>query len=106
MPDTVTAGEYFGAAVTTVGGGCERAGEVEVDDGWPGRVATLRPYDITRTPEGGACTYILNVFPRAVALVFYEPGLATVRAEGRVWVLGGVDRDTTVERTVVVRPRG
>ena len=105
VPDTVTAGEYFGAVVTTIGGGCIRAGEVLVDAERPGRTATLQPIDIARTTEDGVCTADLLVFPRAVALAFDEPGLATVRAVGRVQE-GGTSRDTTVERTVVVRPRG
>jgi len=101
VPDTVRAGADFQVSATTLGGGCERAGETEVDV--QGGVATVTPYDYTALPA--ACTDILRHLPHTAVLRFGTPGEAVVRLRGR-----RVGPDTppsgvylTVEKRVVVR---
>ncbi len=100
-PDTVRAGVDFQVSATTLGGGCERAGETEVDV--QGGVATMTPYDYTA--RSASCTDILRYLPHTVVLRFATPGEAVVRLLGR-----RVGPDTpqsgmriTVEKRVVVR---
>jgi hypothetical protein len=101
VPDTVRAGMDFQVAATTLGGGCERAGETEVDvrDG----VATVTPYDYTA--RAAACTDILRFLPHTATLRFSTPGQAVVRLQGRRvgadTPRGGVS--VTVEKRIVVR---
>lgn len=103
VPDTVMVEESFRVIVTTFGGACESApGDVEVER--EGLAVTLRPYDVSLVPVGGACIFPQREFPRTVVVRFYEPGPAVVRAVGR----DGFGADTgelEVERTVVVVPR-
>jgi hypothetical protein len=101
VPDTVRAGVDFQVSATTLGGGCERAGETEVDV--QTGVATVIPYDYTQ--RGVDCPDILRFLPHAAVLRFAAPGEAVVRLRGR-----RVGPDTpdggasvTVEKRVVVR---
>lgn len=100
-PDTVRAGVDFQVAATTLGGGCERAGETETQVS--GGVAVVTPYDYTEF--GADCPDILRHLPHTATLRFPAPGEAVVRLRGR-----RVGPDTpregvphTVERRVVVR---
>ena len=102
VPDTVTVGEFFGAVVTTAGGGCEGPGELHVENEPFTSTATLRPFSVVSGAE--VCPAILIMHPRATPLVFTELGQAVVRAVGQVGSRGST-RDTTVERAVVVVPR-
>lgn len=101
VPDTVPAGVEFQLAATTLGGGCERAGETEVDV--RGSVATVTPYDYTARAE--ACPDILRLLPHTAVLRFGTPGEAVVRLQGRRigpdTPRGGVS--ITVEKRVLVR---
>jgi hypothetical protein len=101
VPDTVRAGEDFRVAATTLGGGCERAGETEV--AVSGGLATVTPYDYTQ--RTASCADILRFLPHEATLRFASPGRAVVRLRGR-----RVGPDTpregvsiTVEKQVVVR---
>jgi hypothetical protein len=101
VPDTVRAGVDFQVAATTLGGGCERAGETEVDV--RGGLATVTPYDYTA--RAAACTDILRFLPHTATLRFASPGEAVVRLQGRR-VGPDTPRDgvsVTVEKRVVVR---
>lgn len=101
VPDTVRAGVDFPVAATTLGGGCERAGETEVSVS--GGLATVTPYDYTvRT---ASCTDILRFLPHTATLRFATPGRAVVRLQGRR-VGPDTPRDgvpVTVEKQVIVR---
>ena len=100
-PDTVRAGVDFQVGATTLGGGCERAGETEVQVS--GGVAVVTPYDYTA--RAGACHDILLYLPHAATLRFSTPGEAVVRVRGRR-VGPDTPRDGvphTVEKRVVVR---
>ncbi|HEV2736033.1 MAG TPA: hypothetical protein VGV85_14395 [Longimicrobiaceae bacterium] len=101
VPDTVRAGVDFQVAATTLGGGCERAGETEV--AVSGGLATLTPYDYTRRAE--ACADILRHLPHTATLRFASPGQAVVLLQGRRvgadTPQGGVS--VTIEKRVVVR---
>ncbi|HEX8275090.1 MAG TPA: hypothetical protein VF615_20825 [Longimicrobiaceae bacterium] len=100
-PDTVRAGVDFQVTATTLGGGCERAGETEAQVG--GGVAVVTPYDYTEL--GVDCPDILRHLHHAATLRFPAPGKAVVRVQGR-----RVGPDTpgegvahTVEKRIVVR---
>lgn len=100
-PDTVRAGTDFQVTATTLGGGCERAGETEAQVS--GGVATITPFDYTEI--GVDCPDILRHLPHTATLRFAAPGEAVVRVQGR-----RVGPDTpregvphTVEKRVVVR---
>jgi hypothetical protein len=101
VPDTVRAGVDFQVAATTLVGGCERAGETEVEV--RDRLATVTPYDYTA--RTASCTDILRFLPHAATLRFASPGEAVVRLQGRRvgpdTPRGGVA--VTVEKRVVVR---
>jgi hypothetical protein len=91
-PDTVTVHQPFTVTVTTFGSStCTRPARVDVSIN--ALVATLVAYDDQRTC--GDCTADLHSFPRAVEVRFAVTGQAIVRLTGL---------DSTVERTVVVRP--
>ncbi len=101
VPDAVRAGEDFQIAATTLGGGCERAGETEVSV--QGSVATVTPYDYTQRAVD--CPDLLRHLPHTATLRFASPGPAVVRLQGR-----RVGPDTpgggvpvTIEKQVVVR---
>lgn len=84
-PAQVRVGEPLRVTVRSFGGGCEAAGGA---DGWVEDLeAEIRPWDYTHVPEGPAgmdyiCTVPLNIFKRAVPLVFDQAGTATIRVHG------------------------
>lgn len=81
-PETVRAGEDFEVKITTIGGGCERAGDTGVllaEDS-----AAVMVYDFTSaTRPGVACTMILKRLPHTATLRFAKPGVAVIRVWGR-----------------------
>lgn len=81
VPDSARVGVGFEVTVTTFGGGCDRAGEIEAEI--RGLVATLHPYDYTRKDGGAVCEPGVRRLPRTTTLRFAEPGNALIRMQGR-----------------------
>ena len=80
VPDTVTAGVSFKAAVRTYGGGCISMGSTTLSI--EGRSATLAPWD--RHSNADLCTLELRYFNHEVDVLFEGRGPAEVRVVGRV----------------------
>lgn len=81
-PESVQAGQEFQVTITTVGGGCEEAGDNGVILG--NRVANVHVYDFTTAVKPGvACTLIFKQFKHTVTLSFAEAGRNTIRVWGR-----------------------
>jgi hypothetical protein len=103
-PDTVAAGVFFDATVTTVGAnGCWSSDGAEVQ--LAPMVAEVRPHDRNGRGSNMACTMALVDLPRTVRLRFAEAGEATIRVHGRRVVDGDFQGATegTIEKRVVVR---
>ena len=81
VPDSARAGAELRVTVTTVGGGCDRGGEMEVE--MRGLVAVLVPYDYTQRERDGTCPSVVQRFPRTATLRFAQPGNALIRVQGR-----------------------
>ena len=79
-PTSVRVGEDVQVTVTTFGGGCERAGGVEVQ--MTANTATLSVYDYSSAGPDIMCTTELKRMPRAVTLRFPDAGQAVIRVEG------------------------
>jgi hypothetical protein len=81
-PDTVAAGADFDITITTVGGGCERAGDTAVL--LAETSASVMVYDFTAaTHPGVVCTAILKRLPHTASVRFDKPGEALIRVWGR-----------------------
>jgi hypothetical protein len=81
-PDRAEAGQNFQVTVTTFGGGCERAGEMDVL--MTGDGATLLVYDLTTaTGPAAICPAILKRLEHTVTLSFAQPGEYTIQVWGR-----------------------
>jgi hypothetical protein len=82
VPESVRVGEEFQLTITTVGGGCDFAGDNGVIIG--NRSASIHVYDFTTAARPGvACTAIFKQFRHNVTLSFQEAGVATIRIWGR-----------------------
>ena len=79
-PSSVRVGEDVQVTVTTFGGGCERAGGVDVT--MTSNTATLAVYDYSTAGPDVACTTELKRMPRTVTLRFPASGQAVIRVEG------------------------
>jgi hypothetical protein len=99
VPAQVVAGSDFQVALRTWGGGCTRAGEVEVRGS--ARTLELEPFDYMVRGPDIACPDLLGSFDHVATLRFASPGAAVVRIVGRREP--GGDR-ITVERPVEVLP--
>jgi hypothetical protein len=81
-PDKVRAGEEFQVTVTTVGGGCDEAGDNGVVAGEG--TASVYVYDFTSANRPNTvCPAIIKTFRHEVPLVFDQPGQAVIRVWGR-----------------------
>lgn len=98
-PSSVRAGFDFPIEVVTYGGGCTSAAGASVR--YRGSVAVVVPYDNWRVPVGLGCTDNLTRPARTVTLRFTEPGVATIRVEGR---REPESERTAVEQSVTVTP--
>ncbi len=83
LPATARAGQDINVVVRTFGNGCVSAAGTAVRYGTA--VASLTPYDndLSRASPGVVCLGILVRPAHVVTLQFPEPGVATVRVEGR-----------------------
>jgi hypothetical protein len=81
-PNKVKAGKDFEVKIATVGGGCEREGDVSVILGE--NTASLFVYDFTTaTQPNVACTMIMKRLEHSATLNFTKPGEAIIRVWGR-----------------------
>ena len=95
MPDTVTAGVDFSVVVSTIGGGCTRAGDTETT--LTGNTAIITPYDFIK--RRGPCLDFLIALEHPTTLRFERVGQARV-------LVRAVDRvraPLEIEHSVVVR---
>lgn len=81
-PDQVRVGQEFPVTITTVGGGCDEAGDNGVIQG--SSAASIYVYDYTTANlPNVVCPAILKTFRHEVVLSFSEPGAAVIRVWGR-----------------------
>ena len=81
LPDSVRQGQSFTVTVITLGGGCSRQGDTEVEV--KGNMALITPYDIQIIPRGGTGCTLIEVAYQHVADVEFPTegdGLVLVRA--------------------------
>lgn len=99
LADTVALGAPVALRVITVGNGCTRQGETEVDAA--PRAADVRVYDYAPRPSADVvCPDIRVALPHEATLRFTQPGAATVRIHGRREPGGA---PLVITRAVVVR---
>jgi hypothetical protein len=104
-PDTVRAGEWFEAVITTIGlDSCWEAAGAERK--LAANLVVVTPYDIDRRDARRGCFDVETALPRTVKIRFEERGEATLRVHGRKIV--GADPDQqgtpmTVEKKIFVR---
>ena len=100
MPDTLNVGVTEVVAVMTLGGGCSRPGDTEIESML--RRAIIRPYDYRyhEVPSGILCTQDVTWYRHEVLLTFAVPGSVTVDIVG-IEVLA--DTLITVSRLAIVR---
>lgn len=82
VPERVRVGEEFLVNVTTVGGGCDEAGDhgVVLSEG----SASVYVYDFTAANRPNTvCPMILKTFQHRVPMRFDQPGQAVIRIWGR-----------------------
>lgn len=104
-PDSVEAGQPFPVELTTVVGGCKRAGEVQIQRA--DQQITLIPYTYARRDSGLICPMILFLPRRTFTLQLDQPGEVLLRVYGAVRGADGEVRTRMVERRIVVRkPEG
>lgn len=105
VPDSVEAGLPFRVELTTVVGGCERAGEVQIRR--TDQQITFIPYTYERRDSGLICPPILGLPRRTLTLQLDQPGEVLLRVRGQVRDADGKVRTRTLERRIVVRePEG
>jgi hypothetical protein len=100
VPTDGTVGVPIPVAVLTVGGGCVRQGDTDVQV--VGLAADVTPYDSVDVylPPHMACTDELRFYTHQTSVVFDAIGVATLRIHGRAEP-GGVPM--TVERTIRIQ---
>ena len=100
VPTDGTVGVPVPVAVVTVGGGCVRQGDTDVQV--VGLAADVTPYDseYVYLPPHMACTDELRFYSHQTSVVFDAIGVATLRIHGRAEP-GSVPM--TVERTIRIQ---
>jgi hypothetical protein len=100
VPTDGTVGVPISVVVVTVGGGCVRQGDTDVQV--VGLAADVTPYDSVYVylPSHMACTDDLRFYTHQTSVVFDAIGVATLRIHGRAEP-GSVPM--TVERTIRIQ---